>query len=101
MSSLLNYHHLYFFWVVMNTGTIKDASIRLNLAKSTISAQLSSLEKTIGGKLFKRVGRNLEPTDLGHMVYGYADKIFTIGQEMLNCVLLHSQQKTARIKPTA
>ncbi len=83
---LLNYHHLYFFWVVMNTGSIKAASGRLKLAQSTISSQLSSLEKTIGGKLFVRVGRNLEPTDLGHMVFSYADKIFTIGQEMMNSV---------------
>ena len=83
---LLNYHHLFFFWVVMNTGSIRAASARLNLAQSTISAQLSALEKTLGGKLFNRVGRSLEPTDMGHMVFGYADKIFTIGQEMVNSV---------------
>jgi len=83
---MLNYHHLFFFWVVMNTGSIRAASGRLKLAQSTISAQLSSLEKTLGGKLFDRVGRNLEPTDLGHMVFSYADKIFTIGQEMMNSV---------------
>lgn len=82
----LNYHHLYFFWVVMNTGSIKAASVRLKLAQSTISSQLSSLEKAIGGKLFERVGRSLEPTDLGYMVFSYADKIFTIGQEMMNSV---------------
>ncbi len=90
---LLNYHHLHFFWVVMNTGSINAASIRLKLAKSTISAQLSLLEKSLGGKLFNRVGRNLEPTDLGHIVFGYADKIFTIGQEMMNSV--HSLQLKA------
>ncbi|MDD9305162.1 MAG: transcriptional activator NhaR [Desulfobacter sp.] len=83
---MLNYHHLYFFWVVMNTGSIRAASNRLELAQSTISAQLSSFEKTLGGKLFNRVGRNLEPTDLGHMVFSYADKIFTIGQEMMNAI---------------
>lgn len=82
----LNYHHLFFFWVVMNTGSIKAASVQLKLAKSTISAQLSVLEKTLGGKLFNRVGRNLVPTDLGYMVFDYADKIFTIGQEMMNSV---------------
>ncbi len=87
----LNYHHLFFFWVVMNTGSIRAASSRLELAQSTISAQLSSLEKTLGGKLFNRVGRNLEPTDLGHMVFSYADKIFTIGQEMMNSI--HSLAK--------
>ena len=89
----LNYHHLYFFWIVMNTGSIKAASVRLKLAQSTISAQLSALEKSFKGKLFSRVGRNLEPTDLGHMVFGYADKIFTIGQELMNSV--HSLQAKA------
>ncbi|WP_300464378.1 transcriptional activator NhaR [Desulfobacula sp.] len=83
---LLNYHHLFFFWIIMNTGSIKAASVRLKLAQSTISTQLSAFEKTLGGKLFNRVGRNLEPTDLGHMVFGYADKIFTLGQEMMNSV---------------
>ncbi len=82
----LNYHHLFFFWVVMNTGSIRAASSRLELAQSTISAQLGSLEKTLGGKLFNRVGRNLEPTEMGHMVFSYADKIFTIGQEMMNSI---------------
>ncbi len=70
----------------MNTGSIKATSARLNLAKSTISAQLSVLEKTLDGKLFNRVGRNLEPTHMGRLVFDYADKIFTIGQEMLNSV---------------
>lgn len=87
----LNYHHLFFFWVVMNTGSIRAASNRLELAQSTISAQLGSLEKTLGGKLFNRVGRSLEPTELGHMVFSYADKIFTIGQEMMNSI--HSYAK--------
>ena len=83
---LFNYHHLFFFWTVMNTGSIKAASVRLKLAQSTISAQVGSLEKSLGGKLFNRVGRSLEPTDLGHMVFNYADRIFTIGQEMINSV---------------
>ncbi|MGV7224280.1 MAG: transcriptional activator NhaR [Nitrospinales bacterium] len=82
----LNYHHLHYFWVVMNTGSINAASDKLAVAKSTISAQLSALEKSLGGKLFTRVGRNLEPTELGHIIFGYADKIYTIGQEMMNSV---------------
>lgn len=95
---LLNYHHLFFFWVVMNTGSIKAASSRLKLAQSTISAQISSLENTIGGKLFNRVGRSLEPTDLGHTVFSYADKIFTIGQEMMNSVHSVPQENTMSLR---
>jgi LysR family transcriptional activator of nhaA len=80
----LNYHHLYYFWTVMKEGSITAASNKLSLAQSTVSAQLSKLEENLGAKLFRRVGRNIEPTDMGHLVYRYADEIFTLGREMMD-----------------
>ena len=50
----LNYHHLYYFWTVMKEGSITAASSRLRPAQSTISAQLTKLEESFGGKLFNR-----------------------------------------------
>jgi LysR family transcriptional activator of nhaA len=82
----LNYHHLLYFWTVMREGSLTAASSRLSLAPSTVSAQLGRLEQTLGGKLFQRVGRNLEPTDLGRLVYRYADEIFSLGREMMDTV---------------
>ena len=82
----LNYHHLYYFWAVVRHGSLTAASSRLRLAPSTISSQLGKLEETLGGKLFNRVGRNLEPTDLGRLVFRYADEIFSIGREMVDTV---------------
>lgn len=82
----LNYHHLLYFWTVMREGSLTAASARLSLAPSTVSAQLGRLEEAIGGKLFRRMGRNLEPTDLGHLVYRYADEIFSLGREMMDTV---------------
>jgi LysR family transcriptional activator of nhaA len=82
----LNYHHLFYFWTVMQEGSITAAGKKLNLAQSTVSAQLSKFEEILGAKLFKRVGRNLEPTDMGHLVYRYADEIFSLGREMMNTV---------------
>lgn len=82
----LNYHHLYYFWAVVRHGSLTAASSRLRLAPSTISAQLGKLEEALGGKLFNRVGRNLEPTDLGRLVFRYADEIFSIGREMVDTV---------------
>ena len=46
----LNYHHLFYFWTVMREGSLTAASNRLSLAPSTISAQLSRLEETLGGQ---------------------------------------------------
>jgi len=82
----LNYHHLHYFWYVAREESISRASEHLRLAPSTISAQVTKLEEMLGGKLFRRVGRNLELTEMGRMVYRYADEIFSLGLEMLDTV---------------
>ena len=79
----LNYHHLLYFWVVAKEGTITAACKELSLAQPTVSAQLRSLERAVGHKLFSRVGRNLALTDIGRVVYGYADEIFSTGRELM------------------
>lgn len=68
----------------MQEGSITAASEKLSLAQSTVSAQISKLESALGAKLFNRIGRNLEPTDMGHLVYRYADEIFSLGREMMD-----------------
>jgi LysR family transcriptional activator of nhaA len=82
----LNYHHLLYFWVVAKEGTIAAACKELNLAQPTISAQLRSLERSLGEKLFTRVGRNLALTETGRVVYRYADEIFSLGRDLLDTV---------------
>jgi LysR family transcriptional activator of nhaA len=80
--SWLNYHHLFYFWAVAREGTIARACGQLHLTQPTISAQLRSLEKALGAKLFDRVGRHLVLTETGRVVYGYADEIFSLGREL-------------------
>ncbi|GAB4336528.1 MAG: transcriptional activator NhaR [Desulfobulbaceae bacterium] len=80
----LNYHHMYYFWTVMKEGSITAASAKLRLAQSTVSTQISRFEESLGSKLFRRVGRTLEPTDIGHLVFRYADEIFSLGYELLD-----------------
>ena len=82
----LNYHHLYYFWAVMHEGSLTAASKRLCLSPSTVSAQLAQLEEALEGKLFHRVGRGLEPTDLGRMVFRYANDIFSLGRDMMETI---------------
>ena len=82
----LNYHHLFYFWAVIHEGGVSAASKKLRLSPSTVSAQVGNLQEAIGGKLFRRVGRNLEPTDLGRLVFRYANEIFFLGREMMETV---------------
>jgi LysR family transcriptional activator of nhaA len=78
----LNYHHLLYFWTVAKEGSIAKACEKLRLAQPTISGQLRLLEETLGEKLFTRVGRGLAMTEVGQVVYRYADEIFGLGREL-------------------
>ncbi len=80
--STLNYHHLYYFWVVAREGSIARATAILRLAQPTISAQLRQLENSFGEPLLERRGRGLVLTETGQTVLRFADEIFTIGREL-------------------
>ncbi len=82
----LNYHHLRYFWVVAREGGLLPAGRVLRLSHPTLSAQIHALEDSLGEKLFVRVGRKLTLTEMGHVVYGFADEIFTLGRQMVDTV---------------
>lgn len=82
----LNYHHLLYFWSAVREGGIARAATRLRLSHPTLSAQIRTLEEALGEKLLQRKGRLVEPTEMGRVVYGYADEIFGLGRELLDVV---------------
>ncbi len=82
----LNYHHLYYFWLVAREGSIARAAEQLHLAHPTISKQLHQLESSFEDKLFDRVGRNLVLTEFGQTVFRYAEEIFSVGRELQDAV---------------
>src|SRR5262249_53212391 len=78
----LNYKHLHYFWVVAKAGGVARAAERLHLTPQSISGQLKLLEESLGGELFRRVGRKLELTDAGRVALAYAEEIFPRGEEL-------------------
>jgi LysR family transcriptional activator of nhaA len=78
----LNYHHLLYFWAVAREGSVTRASEQLHLAQPTVSGQLKALEEALGEKLFERTGRRLVLTEVGGVVFRYADEIFSLGREL-------------------
>jgi LysR family transcriptional activator of nhaA len=82
----LNYHHLLYFWLAAKEGSVTQASGELRLAQSTVSAQIRALERALDERLFRRAGRRLELTDVGRVVFRYADEIFALGRELLDTV---------------
>lgn len=82
----LNYSHLQYFWTVAREGSVARAAEVLNLTPQTISGQLKLLDEAVGQPLFNRVGRRLVPSEMGRVVFEYAEEIFTTGAELANVV---------------
>ena len=94
----LNYHHLLYFWMVAREGSLRAASEKLNVSQPSISAQLAALEESLGQRLFRRDGRGKALTDVGQMVFGYAEEIFVLGREMMNAVRGRGEHRVLRLK---
>jgi LysR family transcriptional activator of nhaA len=90
-----NFHHLRHFWIVAQEGSLLGASRRLGLRHSTLSAQLRSLEVSLGTSLLLRRPRGVRLTAQGEVVRGYCDQIFRLGGELLEVA---SQQRAARVR---
>ena len=82
----LNYHHLLYFWTVAQEGSLGGGAQKLNLTPQTISTQLRTLEDALGEQLFDRSRRQLTMTEIGRLVYDYADDIFALGRELTDAV---------------
>ena len=94
----LNYHHLRYFWTVAKEGSLARAAAKLRVSQPSISEQIRELESVLGEKLFRREGRNNRLTDAGQLVYGFAEEIFALGQEMLGAVQQRPGIKTLRLQ---
>jgi LysR family transcriptional activator of nhaA len=93
----LNYHHLRYFWAVARRGSLARASAELHLTPQTISTQIRELEASLDEQLFERQGRRMVLTEVGQLVYGYADEIFSAGQELIDTLRGHPTGRPIRL----
>jgi len=78
----LNFQHLLYFWTAARMGGIGHAAKELHLSQPTVSGQIKVLERSLGEVLFERRGRTLVLTEVGHIVFQYADEMFNVGREL-------------------
>ena len=79
----LNYHHLYYFYVIAKEGSIAKAAIKLNVGQPALSTQLRQLEESLGKNLFERKKQRLFLSEAGRIAFEYADQLFRLGSEMV------------------
>ncbi len=94
---MLNFRHLYYFWVVTKEGGFARAAERLDMAVQTISAQVRELEKALGHQLLKPAGRGVALTEAGQVAFARAEEVFQIGQAIPEEVREAATGKLARL----
>lgn len=70
-----------FFFAAREKSVTKAAEI-LFVTQPAVTMQIKFLEEILEVKLFKKRGKNLELTDVGKVLFGYACRIFEIVEEM-------------------
>jgi LysR family transcriptional activator of nhaA len=80
----LNFKHLHYFWSAAQEGSITRAAERLGVAVQTVSGQIAVLERSLGRALFVAQGRGLALTEAGRTALAYADRIFQLGDQLVD-----------------
>ena len=93
----LNYRQLEYFWAVGREGSITAAGRFLGVSQPAVSAQVRGLERTLGESLLRKSGRTLVLTDMGHLVFRYADEIFSLGRELTETVRGQPSERPLRL----
>lgn len=78
----LNYHHLYYFYLIAREGSIANAAKILHVTPQTVSGQLSTFETTLGYPLFDRINKRLYLNSKGKLAYQHASDIFQKGTQL-------------------
>jgi len=93
-----NFHHLYYFYMVANEGSVSKAAAVLRLSQPALSTQLKQLEAYWGFRLFDREARRVSLTEEGHNVLSYAKAIFDLGQELSDSLGDRSSKEHLKIQ---
>jgi DNA-binding transcriptional LysR family regulator len=77
----MNLNQLRVFFVAAREGSYTRAAEILFVTQPAVSQSIRSLESYYGIGLFKRVGRTMELTHAGLLLFDYAERIFALSDE--------------------
>ncbi|MBW1870242.1 MAG: LysR family transcriptional regulator, partial [Deltaproteobacteria bacterium] len=78
----INLNQLRAFFLSARERSITKAAQSLYVTQPAVTMQIKSLEQDLEVKLFRKSGKGLELTDAGEVLFGYAERMFEIVEEM-------------------
>ena len=78
----LTLHKLHVFCMIAKHTSVTRAAEQLNIAQPAVTTHLRGLEESLGAKLVRKVGRNIELTQAGERTYIWATELLQRSSEM-------------------
>jgi DNA-binding transcriptional LysR family regulator len=95
---LVNFSHLKAFYEVAKNKSFTLAASELSVSQPTISMQVQALEKYYNVPLLKRTKKGIELTDPGQKTFSFAQKIFSISDDLDKYLIELDQFKSGTLK---
>ena len=77
----MNLKQLEAFYLVVKKKSFTRAAEELNVTQPAVTIQVKSLEKSLNLKLIQQVGKRMQLTEAGEILYQYAEKIFDLAAD--------------------
>jgi len=78
----INLNQLRAFYLTAKEKSVTKAAEKLFITQPAVTMQIKSFEQNLDIKLFRKYGKELQLTDAGSALFGYAERIFEIVEEM-------------------
>ena len=79
--------HIETFRAVAEELSFSRAAARLGYVQSSVSAQVSALERELGVPLFDRLGRRIALTDAGEVMFAYSGRLLALAEQAKEAVV--------------
>lgn len=78
----INLNQLRAFYLAARKNSITKAAEALHVTQPAVTMQIKAFENQLNVKLFRKYGNELQLTDVGQVLYGYAMRMFNIVDEI-------------------
>ena len=78
----INLNQLRAFYLAAKEKSVTKAADILHITQPAVTMQIRSLGDTLDVKLFRKYGKELQLTDVGMILFGYAERIFQVVEEL-------------------
>jgi DNA-binding transcriptional LysR family regulator len=82
VNMLINLNQFRAFYLAAKEKSITKAAAVLHVTQPAVTMQIQAFEKHLNVKLFRKYGKELQLTDVGQVLYGYARRMFNIVDEI-------------------